>query len=245
MDEFSGKLALITGAGRGLGREIALAFSSCGASVAAHDINPIHVDELVNQIQRGGGIAREYVFDLAKRMPVEAMVSQVTEQLGRIDFLVNCASVAPNAHILDMDEWEFHRTLDMNLGGPFFCIQQAGRVMRQLGSGAIVNVVSSSEPGGMSKGFSAFLASQAGLIGLTKAAAAELSAFNIRLNSVCNFPPELEPATHLRMNLATLQKWRDIHPDLALGEHADVVTLVLYLCSKDGATLTGQVISVG
>ena len=142
MDDFAGKVALITGAGRGIGREIARGFSSLGAIVAANDINPINLDETVDQIMQTGGNARAYVFDIAKRMPIEGMLSQVLDHFGRIDFLVNCASVEPEANVLDMDEWEFHRTLDVNLGGPFFCIQQVGRVMRTQGSGAIVNLIS-------------------------------------------------------------------------------------------------------
>ena len=143
MNEFLGKVALITGAGRGLGREIAIGFSSLGAVVAANDINPINLDETLNQILQAGCNAKAYVFDVAKRMPIEGMIAQVLEDFGRIDILVNHASVTPDASILDMDEWEYHRTMDVNLGGPFFCMQQVGRVMREHGGGAIVNIVSS------------------------------------------------------------------------------------------------------
>ena len=97
MDDFVGKVALITGAGRGIGREIAWAFSSLKTMVAANDINPINLDETVDQILQTGGNAKAYVFDIAKRMPIEGMVSQVVDNLGRIDFLVNCASVEPDA----------------------------------------------------------------------------------------------------------------------------------------------------
>ena len=114
MDEFAGKVVLITGAGRGIGRELALAFSSLGAIVAANDINPISLEETISQITQTGGTARAYIFDVAKRMPIEGMVSQVLEHFGRIDILVNHATVAPDAFLLDMDEWDFHRTLDVN-----------------------------------------------------------------------------------------------------------------------------------
>ena len=85
MNEFTDKVALITGAGRGIGREIVVALASLGTAVAVNDINPINLDETVSQIMRAGGKVRPYVFDIAKRMPVEGMVSQVLADFGRID----------------------------------------------------------------------------------------------------------------------------------------------------------------
>src|SRR5512139_1169331 len=111
MDEFDGKVVLITGAGRGMGREVALAFSTLGAIVAANDINPMNLDEMVGQITGMGGRARAFLADIAKRMPAEALVTQVLDQYSHLDILINHASVEPDDSILDMDEWEFHRTL--------------------------------------------------------------------------------------------------------------------------------------
>ncbi|HEX9091747.1 MAG TPA: SDR family oxidoreductase [Anaerolineales bacterium] len=242
MDEFAGKVALVTGAGRDIGREVALAFASLGVIVAANDINPINVDETVQQIKLSGGNARPYVFDIAKRMPIEAMVTQVVDHFDRLDFLVNAAFVDPVASILEMDEWEFHRTLDVNLSGPFFCIQLAGRVMRQLGGGVMVNLVTADHPGNAGNGHAARTASQAGLVGMTEVVAAELSAFNIRLNTICYPQPELKPVNMLPWDPADLQKWRAGYPNLHLGEHPDLACLVLFLCSEAARDLTGQVL---
>jgi 3-oxoacyl-[acyl-carrier protein] reductase len=244
MDEFIGTVALITGAGRGLGREIALAFSSIGVAVAANDINPINLDETVNQIVQAGGNAKAYVFDVAKRMPIEAMVAQVLEHFGHIDFLVNHATVEPDTSILEMDEWEFHRTLDVNLGGPFFCMQQTGRVMRERGGGAIVNIVSTNGKGQAQYGGAAHLASQAGLLGLTRAAAREFSAYNIRVNAACTGAYKTDIFTLNGWKIATLHQWQESFPDIRLGDHPDLVSLVLFLCSNAASSLTGQVISV-
>ncbi len=241
MDEFKGKVALITGAGRGAGREIALAFSSLGGRVAANDINPINLDETIHQIQQAGGEARAYVFDIAKRMPIEGMVSQVVDDFDTIDILVNCASVKPDDSLLNMDEWEFHRTLDVNLAGPYFCIQQVGRIMQPRG-GVMVNLISATEEAHPQKGDTAYLASQAGLAGLTRAAASELSTQHIRLNAVCGLPGDWELTT--RWDAAGYHAWRKALPAMPSGEHGGLVSLVLYLCSEAAAALIGQVISI-
>jgi 3-oxoacyl-[acyl-carrier protein] reductase len=242
MDEFVGKVALITGAGHGMGQELALAFSVLGVSVAANDINPISLDAMVSQILQAGGIARAYVFDVAKRMPIEAMVAQVLEHFGHIDILVNHASVEPDAYLLEMDEWDFHRTMDVNLGGPFFCIQQVGRIMRQQGGGAVVNIVSTFGQVVLKKGHSAHLASQVGLVGLTQAAAQELSAHNIRVNAVCHGSNAMGLVSTQAWDMAAYQQWQLAMPALQLGDHSDLVRLVLFLCSQDASSITGQVI---
>ena len=243
MDEFVGKVALITGAGRGLGREIALAFSSLGVAVAANDINPVNLDETVNHILQAGGSAKAYIFDIAKRMPIEGMVTQVLDHFGRIDILVNHASMEPEAGILAMDEWEFHRTLDVNLGGPFFCMQQVGRVMREHGGGTIVNFISLTGKRNARKECAAHLASQVGLLGLTRAATNELSQYNIRINAVSTGVIEEKLFTLQGWNINTYHQWLESYTNVRLGDHPNLVGLVLFLCSNAASSLTGQVIS--
>jgi NAD(P)-dependent dehydrogenase (short-subunit alcohol dehydrogenase family) len=245
MDEFVGKVALITGAGRGLGQEIALALASLGVAVAANDINPINLDDTVRQIQHAGGSAIACVFDVAKRMPIEGMIAQVLDHFGHIDILVNHASVEPDASILEMDEWEFHRTVDVNLGGVFFCMQQVGRSMREYGGGSIVSIISPSGKGQARKGSAAHIASQASLIGLTRAAANEFSAYKIRVNAVCTGCIDEGLFLSKSWDIDTLHQWLETYPDLHLGDHPELVSLVLFLCSDAASSLSGQVISVG
>jgi len=244
MNEFTDKVVLITGAGRGAGRQIALAFSSLGAVMAANDINPISLDETISLLQQAGGKAGAYVFDIAKRMPIEGLVAQVLEHFGHIDVLVNHAAVQPDASLLEMDEWDFHRTLDVNLGGPFFTMQQVGRVMRQQGGGAIVNLISAADHERIKKGHAAHSASQAGVMALTHAAASELAEYHIRVNSVLFGCMEIGLIPAQEWDKAAFHHWRAAVPNVGAGEYQDLVRMVLFLCSNAASSLTGLVIPV-
>ena len=242
--EITERVALITGAGRGSGREIARAFASIGTVVAVNDINPLNLDETVEQIRQAGGNAQPYLFDISKRMPIEGMIAQVLVDFGRIDILVNHASVYPDAFLLEMDEWEFHRTLDVNLAGAFFMMQQVARVMQQKGGGTILNLISSVEQDQFKRGHTAITASQAGLIGLTRSAAAELAAYHIQVNAVCH-GPDISGMVHPAcLDKTVLIPWSASHPQLWLGDHPDLVSTVLYLCSQEASTVTGKIITL-
>ena len=183
MSDFSGKVVLITGAGKGSGRELAIAFAQHGATVAANDISPVNVEDVVQEINTVGGSARAYIEDVAKKVGVQALVKGVEDDFGRIDVLVNHASVEPHTPLLDMDEWDWHRTLDVNLTGAFLMTQSVGRVMRAQGGGVIINLIS--EAGrDESPMRAAFFASMAGLETFSRQAANELASYDIRVHAV-------------------------------------------------------------
>jgi 3-oxoacyl-[acyl-carrier protein] reductase len=244
MFDFTDKVVLVTGAGRGIGRAIALGFAGLGACVAANDVTPINLDETMRQIDAGGWRGKDYVHDLAKKMPVQAMVDEILQDWGRIDILINNAGVEPHASILDMDEWDWRRTIDVNLSGPFFTMQSVGRVMREQGGGVIVNIASIAGRAFGLRDRSAYVASKMGLIGLTREAAREFAAYGIRVNAVCPGVIETEMTAALRQNEAMLRKWLEDIPQGRLGTPDDVVNLVLFLCSDGAAYLTGQAINV-
>jgi NAD(P)-dependent dehydrogenase (short-subunit alcohol dehydrogenase family) len=241
---FEEKVVLITGAGRGIGREIAAAFGAQGALVAVNDITPVNLDQTVEQIISSGGEVKDFVTDISKKMPVQAMVAQILDEWDRIDILVNNAGVEPHAPLLDLDAWDWQRTIDVNLSGAFYTTQTVGRVMREQGGGVIVNIASIAGRAHGLQDRSAYVASKMGLIGLTREAARELAAYNIRVNAVCPGVIETEMTAELRKNQAMVDKWLEDIPQNRLGQPHDVAGLVMFLCSDGASYITGQAINV-
>lgn len=159
---------------------LAMAFAERGAVVAANDITPINVEQVVAEIVSHGGRAKAYIEDVAKKVGVQYLVNSVEEDFGGIDILVNHAAVEPHTSLLEMDEWDWHRTLDVNLTGTFLMIQSAARVMQGKGKGEILNIVAESSSG------AAYLSSMAGLRVLSTSADLELSPHGIRVHTIEN-----------------------------------------------------------
>jgi len=189
MDKLKDKVVLITGAGKGNGRILAQAFAERGSLVAANDISPINVEEVLSQIVGKGGRAKAYIEDVAKKVGAQNIVNQVEDDFGCIDILINHAAVEPRVPLLDMDEWDWHRVLDVNLTGAFLMIQSVGRVMRARGSGVIINLITGSTRD--QNGEAAFVASMSGLDGLSRQAARELNPYGIQVYSTENVPEKI------------------------------------------------------
>jgi NAD(P)-dependent dehydrogenase (short-subunit alcohol dehydrogenase family) len=238
MAEFEGKVVLVTGAGRGIGRAIALAFAGEGARVAANDLTPVNLDNTVERIVNAGGRAAGFAADIARKMQVQELVEQVRAAYGRIDVLVNNAAVAPRAQLLMMDEWDWDRTLAVNLKGPFLLIQSVGRVMSEEGGGVMLNVASAQARAGVLPGRGAYLASKAALLGLTRQAALELAEYNVRVNAVCpGYSTELEgDPERLEADASLLAGTTQV---------SAVADAALYLCSERAAFVTGECLVIG
>lgn len=217
-NDFLGTVVLITGAGRGRGRSLAEAFAAHGASIAANDISPVNLDPLVAQ---SNGLIKAYVEDVAKKVGAQAIVKQTEDDFGKIDILINHASVEPRVPLLDMDEWDWHRALDVNLTGAFLMMQSVGRVMREKGSGVIINLTMATPPEARNE--AAYLASRYGLVALTRSAAEELSSFGIRVHAVGT----------------GLQEFQRIRAGIP---HHNLLEAVLYLCRNK--SLNGQIVHV-
>jgi NAD(P)-dependent dehydrogenase (short-subunit alcohol dehydrogenase family) len=193
MPDFQDKIVLITGAGGGTGRDLAQQLAARGAVIAAVDLNPLGLDETCTRLRAAAGRAKDYVFDTAKRLPVLALVDEVLDDWGRIDILVCAAEVHPTDPILSMDEWDFHRTLDVNLAGPFFLMQRVAQAMIKQGGGGLmviaggVEAVETQNIAPVQGGGAAYAASQAALSALAQAAAQEFKAYNIDVLRIDDF----------------------------------------------------------
>jgi 3-oxoacyl-[acyl-carrier protein] reductase len=221
--EFQDKVVLITGAGRGTGRQMAESFAAQGARVAVNDVSPQNVESLVAELFQRGYNAKAYVDDIAKKVAVQALVNRVEDDFGRIDVLINHASVEPHTSLLDMDEWDWHRTLDVNLTGAFLTMQSVGRLMRERGGGVIINMASLSG-GTIALDRAAYVASLFGLVGLTRQAARELFSYGIRVHAVGR-------------GLGRFQNTGTTVP-------ADMSRAILFLCSPRSSHLTGHIVNL-
>ena len=178
LPDLTGRVALVTGAGRGVGRAIAAALAQQGAAVAVNDISPVNLDETVHLIQSNAGTVKPYVQDVSRKMSAQALIQLVEDDLGHIEILVNCAEVEPQKPVLEMDEWDWQRTLEVNLSAAFLLTQSVGRVMRSASGGVIIHV---GERPRNAEFNSAYLASKAGLAAFAALAACELTEFGIRV----------------------------------------------------------------
>ncbi|MEZ4670510.1 MAG: glucose 1-dehydrogenase [Anaerolineae bacterium] len=236
-----GKVALVTGAGRGIGRAIAQGFSDSGARVAVNDIDAQSATMTAGILS---GDANAYVADVRDSAAVQNMVDKVVADFGRLDILVNNAGVEPRASILDMSDDEWRDAISTNLDAAFYTSRSAGRVMKAAGEGVIVNISSIAGHNIPIALRSGYVASKAGLIGFTRECAREFAAYGIRVNAVCPGVIETEMTAHLRENREQMAKWLADIPQARLGNPEDVVGLVLFLCSDASRYLTGQAINV-
>lgn len=189
--DFKDKVILITGAGRGAGRKLAEELAERGAIVALNDISPINVEEVTAGILSRGGRAKAYIEDVAKKVGAQMLVKSVEDEFGKIDVLINHAAVEPHTPLLNMDEWDWHRVLDVNLTGAFLMIQTTGRVMREKGGGVIFCLV----PGageGSEKEAGAYFTSKAGLAELSHRADNELRSQGVRVYAVRSFEETMQ-----------------------------------------------------
>ncbi|HYM52956.1 MAG TPA: 3-oxoacyl-[acyl-carrier-protein] reductase [Candidatus Dormibacteraeota bacterium] len=243
MFDLTGKVALVTGASRGLGRAIALAFAGQGADLAVnYRDNAGAAEEVVGQIRGMGRQAEAIQGDTsAGREACEAIVKAALEAFGKVDILVNNAGITRDNLLMRMDEEEWSAVLATNLTGPFWMTRAVARPMLKARAGRIINM--SSAAGRMGNpGQANYAAAKAGLIGLTKTTARELASRGITCNALA--PGLIETDLTASLPEAATEAIKTLTPMGYMGSVDDVAAAAVYLASDEARYITGQVIGV-
>jgi 3-oxoacyl-[acyl-carrier protein] reductase len=235
------KVALVTGASRGLGKAIALALAAEGASIAAVARSEEALAETLSAIRAGGGVAEPFPFDVADEGAVEAAVEKIATRFQHIDILVNNAGVTRDGLLMRMKSEDWDAVIDTNLKGAFHLTKLVGRLMVKHRAGRIINI--SSVIGLMGNaGQVNYAASKAGLIGFSKSVAREFASRGITCNVVCPGFIETDMTRGLSEDLR--KKLLERIPLQRLGQPDDVAGTVAFLCSPAASYITGQILTV-
>ena len=235
------RIAVVTGASRGIGRSIALALAAKGATIVAVDMDQAATDAVVAELQAAGTKALAVVGNVTVPADVERMIDAAVEAFGRVDILVNNAGITRDGLLMRMKDEDWDAVLNVNLKGAFLCTRAAFKVMSKQRYGRIINIASVVGQMG-NAGQANYCASKAGLIGLTKSNARELAKRGITVNAVA--PGFIATA----MTDALSEKVRDELtaqiPLERLGSADDIANAVVFLAGEQSGYITGHVLSV-
>ncbi|MFC1619078.1 3-oxoacyl-[acyl-carrier-protein] reductase [Candidatus Neomarinimicrobiota bacterium] len=241
MDYLKGKVAVVTGAARGIGRAISLALSEAGANVALLDLKADSLQSVFDEISANGGEAAMYACDITDPDAVTVVFSNIVEQHGALDILVNNAGITRDNLLMRLSSEDWEAPIRTNLTGAFNCIKAVVRPMMKQRSGCIVNIASVVGVMG-NAGQANYAASKAGLIGLTKSAAKELGSRGITVNAIA--PGFITTDMTANLPEATIQKLTENIPLGRMGKPEDVASAVVFLASDKAGYITGQTLLV-
>lgn len=246
MTDLKNKVAIITGARRGMGRTHALALAKAGAKVVVSDISQEECESVVEEIKKAGGEGLAVKCDVSIKKEVEEMVQKTVEKFGKVDILVNNAGICQFKPFLELTEEEWDRTLNINLKGYFLCSQAAAKEMVKQRSGVILNIASIAM-GQVGVGFSAishYCASKGGIVAMTEAMALELAPHNIRVNAISPGAIETPMVDPLKTDPKMMEGILARVPLQRMGQPEEVSNLVLFLASDTSSYMTGSTVVI-
>lgn len=239
---FNGKVALVTGSGQGIGKEIALKLAAGGATLVINYVGPADgANEVVDIIKANGGEAMAYECNVADFAAVEKMIADVLEKYGRIDILVNNAGITKDNLIMKMSEADFDAVINVNLKGTFNATKAVTKTMMKQRYGRIINIASIVGVIG-NAGQANYCASKAGIIGMTKSVARELASRNVTANAVA--PGFIDTDMTRVLPDSVKEALLAEIPMKKLGSVADIANAVEFLAKEESGYITGQVINV-
>ena len=246
MLELKDKVAIITGARRGMGKSHALTLARAGAKVVVADISKEDCEKVVDEITKAGGKAMAVKCDVTKKEEADEMVEKAIEKFGKVDILVNNAGICQFKPFFELTEEEWDRTLDINLKGYFFCAQAVAKEMAKQKSGVIINIASVAM-GQQGIGFPNivhYCASKGGIVGMTEALAVELAPYNIRVNAISPGMIETPMIDPVKQDPKAMEGLLARVPLHRVGRPEEVSNLVLFLASDASSYMTGSTVVI-
>lgn len=245
-DRLKGKIAVVTGSRRGIGRAIALALSSEGANLAICDLftDDGLLDKLAKEIRESGRQSLSIQMDISRKFQVENTFRSIMDRFGKIDILVNCGGIwIPGPTLVECSDEDWDKVINTNLKGTLYCCQAAGQIMIKQKEGNIINLSSQVgiNPG---TGIGAYSISKAGIIMLTRQLALELSPYNIRVNAIAPGIVKTDFNIDLWKDPESEKREASGVPLGRLAEPEDIARTALFLASDDSSYITGDVIKV-
>ncbi|MGY0010410.1 3-oxoacyl-ACP reductase FabG [Bacillus anthracis] len=240
MEFLNGKTAVVTGAAQGIGKEIARVYAKLGAKVLISDVNEEKLQKTTREFLDEGYEVSLYRCDVSNQNEAKSLIEYAVQKFGTLHILVNNAGITRDAMLHKMEKSSWEQVLQVNLTGVFYCMQPALLYMRQQGYGRIINISSISREGNI--GQANYLATKAGVVGLTKTAAKEVGSFGITCNAIC--PGFMDTDMTKTIPDKVKEKMVGAIPVGRIGTPEDIANAAAFLASEYASYITGEVLNV-